>query len=273
LSIGAEVIQSSQSKGQTASINHGSGFRAPALDRDRPDIEGQLPQPPSSPNNSVSPTTPPATISSTTSSDFTTKALFVAYLFSVIFAIIIGASGLVLFNNAPIPTSSDGAPMESCAEHVCQNILLNLPKGLLRFIAGLSLCVSVIVSYIILLVPAREHIEKIVLEAFPPSSHWTELITTCTTRTALVVFTALAAFNIPFFGTFLGLVGGLTDSFQSLVIPPLIIVSLKRSMNSPISRVESIVNKLIIAFGCSLIIYTIISLCQLYLIFIWGFNP
>ena len=159
--------------------------------------------------------------------------------------------------------------MESCSDKVCQNILLNLPDGHLRLVAGAALCISVVISYIILLVPAREHIEKIVLGLYPPSSYWGEIFATCTLRTALVVFTALVAFNIPYFGTFLGLVGGLTDSLQSLVIPPFIIASLKRKMNSQTSRIEEILYKLIILFGGSLIIYTLISLYRMYLEFIW----
>jgi hypothetical protein len=56
-----------------------------------------------------------------------------------------------------------GQPMIGCEGHVCQNVILNLSPGLSRDLVGVTMSVVIILSYILILVPAREHIERVVL--------------------------------------------------------------------------------------------------------------
>lgn len=51
-----------------------------------------------------------------------------------------------------------------CEGHVCQNVLLNLSPGLKRDIVGITMSVVIILSYVLILAPAREHIEHFALE-------------------------------------------------------------------------------------------------------------
>ena len=52
----------------------------------------------------------------------------------------------------------------SCTDRICQNILENLSPGILRTYTGALLIFSTIPSYILILTPAREHIEGAALK-------------------------------------------------------------------------------------------------------------
>jgi hypothetical protein len=56
-----------------------------------------------------------------------------------------------------------GHLLTGCEGHVCQNVLLNLSPGHIRNIIGMTMSVVIIMSYALVLVPAREHIEYFVL--------------------------------------------------------------------------------------------------------------
>lgn len=78
------------------------------------------------------------------------------------------------------------------------------------------------ITYMLLLAPAREHIEKYILNIIQPSSEfYTETIRNII-RSSLVIGTAAIALQAPYFGSVLRTVGGLTDAYQSYIIPPLI---------------------------------------------------
>ena len=58
---------------------------------------------------------------------------------------------------------ASGAVEPGCENHVCQNVILNLSAGRVRDVVGFSLIAAIVLSYIVILVPAREHIERYVL--------------------------------------------------------------------------------------------------------------
>ena len=116
-----------------------------------------------------------------------------------------------------------------CEEHVCQNIILNLAPGIPRDIVGVTMSLVIILSYILILAPAREHIERYCLRVFVPSSERRDVIYRNITRTLLVLGTVLVALKAPYFGSMMGAVGGLTDAVQCFVFPPWIFLKLQVS--------------------------------------------
>lgn len=60
---------------------------------------------------------------------------------------------------------ASGAVEPGCENHVCQNVILNLSAGRIRDIVGFALIAAIVLSYIVILVPAREHIERYVLRS------------------------------------------------------------------------------------------------------------
>ena len=50
-----------------------------------------------------------------------------------------------------------------CEKRVCQNVILNLSPGVMRSVVGLMMSPVIILSYVLLLAPAREHIERVAL--------------------------------------------------------------------------------------------------------------
>jgi prolipoprotein diacylglyceryltransferase len=63
----------------------------------------------------------------------------------------------------PFLRDHSGHLLVGCEDHVCQNVILNLSPGIPRDIVGIMMSVGIILSYILILAPAREHIERIIL--------------------------------------------------------------------------------------------------------------
>lgn len=169
------------------------------------------------------------------------NSLAVAYFLSTLLIIILGAFAFLYFRTEPFVKTIDGNIESGCEEHVCQNIILNLRKGSIKSIVEISLIISIIFSYIVVIVPAREHIEKGVMRWLPGLNSTVEMCLRNIIRLAIVAFTALVAIRAPYFGAVLGSVGGLTDSLQSLVLPPIIYFALTRinlGTASTFSRVQ-----------------------------------
>ena len=91
------------------------------------------------------------------------RPLAISYALSSLLIILVGSSGYFTYGAADIVKDSEGLPQPGCESHVCQNIIMNLSPGPLRDFAGFALVVAIVLSYVIILVPAREHIELIVL--------------------------------------------------------------------------------------------------------------
>lgn len=87
------------------------------------------------------------------------RPLAVSYALSSLLIILVGSSGYFTYGAAAIVKDSEGMTQPGCESHVCQNIILNLSPGPLRDFAGFALVVAIVLSYVIILAPAREHIE------------------------------------------------------------------------------------------------------------------
>jgi hypothetical protein len=98
------------------------------------------------------------------------RPLAISYALSSLLIILVGSSGYFTYGAANIVMDSTGAPQPGCESHVCQNIILNLSPGPLRNFAGFALVVAIVLSYVIILAPAREHIESAILRSVAPSS-------------------------------------------------------------------------------------------------------
>jgi hypothetical protein len=88
-----------------------------------------------------------------------TRPLIIAYASSAILIALLGAGGFIVYRHAEIVRNHHGDAEPGCRDHVCQNVILNLSPGWLRAFVGLALIISIMMSYIIILIPAREHIE------------------------------------------------------------------------------------------------------------------
>ena len=203
------------------------------------------------------------------------SALRAAYAFSVSLIALFGASAYFLYRHVDfVKNPKTGEILDGCLDRVCQNILTNLSQGPLFKLVGILLVVSTIPSYILILTPAREHIELAVMSRWVHSSpmvgttaalgdFWLRNII----RTILVSGTALIAARDPHFGSALGAVGGLTDSFQSFIIPILVFFAgHKSNILSPVgdsqsesfmSVIERIYYCAVSGWGVSIILYTL----------------
>lgn len=79
-----------------------------------------------------------------------------------------------------------------------------------------------IITYMLILAPAREHIEGYFISLFKPNKGFAAEWTRNLIRAFVVISTSVVAVEAPYFSSVLGTVGGLTDAYQSYIIPPLI---------------------------------------------------
>ena len=68
---------------------------------------------------------------------------------------------IYIFNNY---RDESGNIEPGCENRVCQNIVLNVKAGVSRTVIGVALCIAIILSYALMLVPAREHIESTIMK-------------------------------------------------------------------------------------------------------------
>lgn len=120
--------------------------------------------------------------------------------------------------------------------------------------------ISILLSYIILLAPAREHIELVILRSMYSTHedfHGAKyLVPINIIRTCLVLFTSLIALITPYFGSVLGAVGGLTDALQAFVLPPLIFMSIHQGH---LNSFQKGFYNIIFFLGVATISYTLIN--------------
>jgi hypothetical protein len=127
---------------------------------------------------------------------------------------------------------------------VCENIILNLPAGYLRNVTNIILITSTMVSYALLLAPAREYVETMATNYImkphnmsPLCVHWAVNVL----RILLVLVTAVIATEAPYFADVLGTVGGITDSYLAYILPALIMIMVLRSARQHDSSPSSVV--------------------------------
>lgn len=70
---------------------------------------------------------------------------------------------MVTMSVALICRDREGDLLAGCEDHVCQNVILNLSPGIKRNLVGLMMSLVIILSYILILAPAREHLERFFL--------------------------------------------------------------------------------------------------------------
>ena len=111
--------------------------------------------------------------------------------------------------------------MPGCEDIVCENIVLNIPPGKFRTWTNSLLIVSTMLSYALLLVPAREYIEDFAFQYVSlKHKQWSSNFI----RFCMVLVTAVVATEAPYFADVLGTVGGLTDSYLAYILPSLVAV-------------------------------------------------
>jgi amino acid permease len=185
--------------------------------------------------------------------------LAVAYLLTCLLVISHGTSGYIFYRTAEIVSDSYGKPQPGCEERVCQNIVLNLSDGLVKDIVGFTLCVAIILSFTLILAPARENIEASVLRKFDFQSKTTIILTQNAIRTILVLSCAFVAIVAPFFGQTIGAVGGLTDALQSFCLPPLICLNMRYKGRMKLSIFRKLFYVFVLLWGSGTIVHTIVT--------------
>ena len=181
--------------------------------------------------------------------------LAISYAISSLLIVIIGTAGIYFFGAVDFVRDENGNVMPGCEDRVCQNIILNLDNGVLKNLVGSALIVAIILGYVLILAPAREHIELIVESYFnmTEESHIIKNVI----RATLVLLTACIAIGAPYFGSVLGAVGGLTDALQSFVLPPLIGIGLFQNV---LTLRQKLTYYSILLFGIFTIFYTILQI-------------
>jgi amino acid permease len=117
-----------------------------------------------------------------------------------------------------------------------------------------------VITYMLILAPAREHIENYLLALLRPSkglaTDWTQNLI----RAVVVVSTAVVAVKTPYFSSVLSTVGGLTDAYQSYIIPPLIALAMPYHPPSHTSAsnvtARNLFHSLILLWGIGNVLFT-----------------
>lgn len=192
-------------------------------------------------------------VSQTHTAHVLTKPLLMSYIISCIVVILFGIAGVIYFGDVDLVRDSQGEVAPGCEDHVCQNVILNLSAGRLKRLVGFSLIFAIVLSYVLILAPAREHIELALLRPFEGSSNTAKEIMKNMLRACLVLLTAFVAISSPYFGSMLGAVGGLTDALQSFVLPPIIFL---RIFQGQVLPSQWLLYHLILLWGVGTILYT-----------------
>ena len=156
--------------------------------------------------------------------------------------IVLGACGYVLFIAPGI--------------HIPDNMLLGMRPGLTQVFAVGAVVPSLVFGYIVMMAPARQYLEEMVVDSRGFSRwHVTERWQRNISRALFVSLTAIAAAVIPSFSTAVSLVGGLTNSFQAFVLPPIIYIK----THPGASKMSKGISCVLAFVGVSIMIATAIS--------------
>lgn len=189
-------------------------------------------------------------------SDQLINPIALAFGFATIVNFVVGSGAFILYSNVPFVRNIDGEIMDGCEDHVCQNIILNLNPGILSNLVGLSMSLVLLLSYIILLAPAREHVENIIFSYWTPPSEKIQNFAMNTIRAILVLSTISIGILAPYFGSVVGTIGGLTDTLQCFLIPPMIYMVF---FKTEATKTNNWFYNCIIFWGVCIMIYTIIN--------------
>jgi len=131
----------------------------------------------------------------------------------------------------------------------------NLPKGWLPTTVQLFLCVDILFTYTIFIIPLSEMVEKL-LKIKKNSSWWR--IKYITLRICLVAFTICFALLVPMFNAITNIVGGLSI-FVGIILPPIFYIFLLRKKGFQISWQTYLLNGSVCVIGILAGIAVIIS--------------
>lgn len=192
------------------------------------------------------------------------RSLGLSYIISTSLIVLLGGYAYYFYRYADYVYDINGNLESGCDDVVCQNVILNLSSGTIKNTVECSLIVAITFSYVIILAPAREHIESFVMKCIHPSSSECDVMTRNITRTGIVLATSYIAIVAPYFGTVLGMIGGLTDTLQSFVLPPLIYLHLNvgSSSGSSYNKIFVLVNRIVLLFGFCTMTFTFSKLCE-----------
>ena len=123
---------------------------------------------------------------------------------------LLGALAFLLYRKTPAVYSSGGDIESGCEDIVCQNVILNITQGTrLKLVVEVSLVIAICLSYVVILIPAREHVERFALSHMCACRQgMAGMLLKNAIRAALVIATSVVAIISPYFGAVLGAIGG-----------------------------------------------------------------
>mmetsp|Transcript_77129 Transcript_77129/g.221657 ORF Transcript_77129/g.221657 Transcript_77129/m.221657 type:complete len:553 (+) Transcript_77129:346-2004(+) len=187
-------------------------------------------------------------------------ALAAAILASGLMNAVVGALCYVFFMQAPAPPHDpvNHKVLQGCSRTICDNIVKNVSEGPVQIFISAALIGNLAITFVLMLAPSREYMEAAVLgslaraypstfaprrvdgeggqeneaeedDAFsgkwlPGRDNWARCWVRNIIRICLVLITSSLAVAVPHFALLSGLVGGVSDTLQSLVLPPLLYV-------------------------------------------------
>lgn len=177
---------------------------------------------------------------------------------STVFSIVLGAAGFVFYAHAPLVVDSKGRVLPGCDEPVCESAISNIAPSPMKSVMMVGLMVELLVTYMLLLIPAREYLEAALLELLPQparreESPWRKNML----RACLVLVTTILAAAFPHFGMMIGVVGGFTDAMQAYVLPPILYLRLHQHELGILSR---IFYSSISILGVTIMAYTLVNI-------------
>src|SRR3546814_1656270 len=76
---------------------------------------------------------------------------------STVFSTVLGAAGFVFYAHVPLVVDSRGHVLPVCDEPVCESAISNIEPGIMKSVVMACLMVELLVTYMLLLIPAREY--------------------------------------------------------------------------------------------------------------------
>lgn len=184
------------------------------------------------------------------------RSIIASFFIFVVVTIVFGSLGSIFFASSSIVYSSNGSIEPGCDQRVCENILLNLSPFFGKRAIGVSLCIAIVLGFHVMLAPAREHIEQFIVIRMKRFKIVVvnERLLLLIIGTLLVICIAFIAVYVPYLGAVIGSIGGITDTLQSLLLPPMMYAKLH---NLSASTRGGIFCRLLSISGLCIILFTL----------------
>uniref|UniRef100_A0A7S3E9H7 Amino acid transporter transmembrane domain-containing protein n=2 Tax=Rhodosorus marinus TaxID=101924 RepID=A0A7S3E9H7_9RHOD len=139
------------------------------------------------------------------------------------------------------------------------NVLRNVGSSYLFVITAIGLSVDLAITFTLMLAPAREYVEIAILGDNPRVTK-KNVLTKNLIRSVLVMIISSVAIAVPNFALLIGLAGGVTDTLQTFIIPPLLYVkALERTAKPANLAVANAAAYAVAALGSVFMIWTLQS--------------